>query len=71
MEAHSLDLGDSLDETVEERTPIALTALVGVVPLAPQDGDELGPVSKKPHRSHTLSKAHPSRRGPRAVTVGE
>jgi len=41
MEAHSLGVGDSFDEIVEELVSVALTALVGVFALALQDGDEL------------------------------
>jgi len=63
METHSLGLGDSFDEAVEELGAIVLAALLGMVPLASQDGDERRPVSKNPHRSHTLSKAHPSSAG--------
>jgi hypothetical protein len=39
MEAHSLGLGDSFDEGVQER---AATALVGMLSLSLQEGDELG-----------------------------
>jgi len=43
MEAHSLGIGDPCDEAVEELTTVALTSLVGVLALALQDGEELGP----------------------------
>jgi hypothetical protein len=41
MRAHSLGVGDSFDEVAEELAPVALAALVGVLALALQDGDEL------------------------------
>ena len=41
MRAHSLGIGDSVDEVAEELAPVALTALVGVLALALQDSDEL------------------------------
>jgi hypothetical protein len=56
MEAHSLGIGDSFDEAVEELTTVALTTLVGVLALALQDGEELGAAEKN---------------RPRAVFVGE
>jgi hypothetical protein len=30
METHSLGIGDSFDETLEELTPVALTAVIGI-----------------------------------------
>ena len=63
MEAHSLGVGDSFDEALEEVGANALSALVGVLALTLQDSEELRAVSKKPHRSQTLSKAQSSRAG--------
>ncbi len=48
MEAHSLGVGDSLDEAVEELAALALTTLVGVLSLPLQDGEELGSGLEKP-----------------------
>ena len=41
MEPHSLGVGDSFDEVVEELAPVVLTALIGVLALTLQDSDEL------------------------------
>ena len=41
MEAHSLGVGDSFDEALEEVGAVALTSLAGVLALALQDGEEL------------------------------
>jgi hypothetical protein len=40
MEPHSLGVGDSVDEAVEELGPLVLTALFGVVALSFQNGKE-------------------------------
>jgi hypothetical protein len=41
MQAHSLGVGDSFDEVVEELTAIVLTALLRVFALTLQDSHEL------------------------------
>ncbi len=63
MEAHSLGVGDSFDEAVEELTAVALTAFIGVLALALQDGEELRTGLEEPQRSQMLSKAQSSRAG--------
>ena len=48
MRAHSLAIGDSLDEAIEELTAVTLTTLVGMLALALQDGEEGGPGLEEP-----------------------
>ena len=71
MEAHSLGLGDSFDEVVEEPTPVALTALVGVLALALQDRDELGTGLEETTPFADALEDAVEQGGPRAVTVGQ
>jgi hypothetical protein len=71
MEAHSLGLGDSFDEAVEEPTAIALTALVGMLSLSLQDRDELGTGLEEPAALADALEGTAEKSGPRAVTVGE
>ncbi len=71
MEAHSLGVGDSFDEAVEELTAVALTALVGVLALALQDGDELGTGLEESAALTDALEGAVEQSGPRAVTVGE
>jgi hypothetical protein len=71
METHSLAVGDSLDEVVEELDPVVLTALVGVLPLALQDGDELGTGLEEPTPFADTLEDAVEKGGPRAVTVGQ
>ena len=71
MEAHSLGIGDSFDEAVEELTPVDLTSLVGVFPLALQDGEELrSGLEESAPLADALEGAVEECR-PGAVTVGE
>ena len=56
MEAHSLGLGDSFDEAVEELTTVALTTFVGVLALALQDGEELAVRSRRSRTAHRRSR---------------
>jgi hypothetical protein len=63
IETHLGPCVDVVDETLEELTPVVLTVVDRVVSLAPQDGGELGPVSKKPQRSETESKVQSSPAG--------
>jgi hypothetical protein len=63
MEPHSGPAADVLDEALEELNPIFLAVVNGVVSLTAQDGQELGPVSKKPQRSRTDSKVQSSPTG--------
>ena len=63
MEAHSLGLGDSFDEVVEELTPVVLTAWSACLRWRFKMVTNCGPVSKNPHRSQTLSKTQSSRAG--------
>jgi hypothetical protein len=71
MEAHSLGVGDSFDEVVEEVASVGLTSLVGVLALALQDSYELRPrLEESTPFADTLEGAA-EEGGPRAVTVGE
>ncbi len=71
MEAHSLGLGDSFDEAVEELTTVALTTFVGVLALALQDGEELGSGLEEAAPLTDALEGAAEKSGPRAVSVGE
>ena len=71
MEAHSLGIGDSFNEALEELTPVALTALIGMLALALQDRDELRPgLEEAAPLTDALEGAAEECRS-RAVTVGK
>ena len=70
MEAHSLGVGDSFDEVVEELASVALTSLVGVLSLALQDGDELRTGLEESASFADALKDATEEGWPRAVTVG-
>src|SRR5665213_618545 len=71
MQAHSLGVGDSVDQAVEELAAVALTTLVGVLALTLQDGDELRPRFEEPAPfAHTLE-GTTEQSGSGAVTVGQ
>ena len=71
MEAHSLGVGDSFDEALEEVSPVALTALAGVLALALQDGEELRTRLEEPAALTDALEGAVEQSRPRAVTVGE
>ena len=71
MEAHSLGVGDSFDEAVEELAAVALTALVGVLSLPLQDGEELGSGLEEPAPLTDALEGTVEEGGSGAVTVGE
>ena len=71
MEPHSLGVGDSFDEAVEELTTVALTTLVGVLALAPQDGDELRAGLEEATAFADGLEGAVEKSGPHAVTVAE
>ena len=71
MRAHSLGVGDSFDEVTEELAPVALTAPVGVLALALQDGDELRTGLEEPTPFADALEDAAEEGGPRAVTVGQ
>jgi hypothetical protein len=71
MEAHSLGVGDSFDEVVEELTPVTLTPVIGMLPLAPQDSEELGSGLKEPAPLADALEGAGEESGPCAVTIGE
>ena len=71
MEAHSLGVGDSFDEAVEEVGAVALTALVGVLALALQDGEELRAGLEEATAFADALEGAVEQSRPRAVTVGE
>src|ERR1039458_3910910 len=71
MEAHSLGVGDSFDEAVEELTAVALASLVGVLALTLQDGDELRTRLEETAPFADALEGAPEGGGPGAVTVGE
>ena len=71
MEAHSLGVGDSFNEPLEEVRAAALTPFVGVPALALQDGEELrAGLEEAAPLADALEGAGKECR-PRAVTVGE
>ena len=71
MEAHSLGVGDSFDEVVEELAAVALTTLVGVLALTLQDGDELRSGFEEPAPLADALEGATEEGGSRAVTVGQ
>ncbi len=71
MRAHSLGVGDTFDEFTEELAPVALTALVGVLVLALQDGDELLTGLEEPTPFADALEDAVEQCGPSAVTVGK
>src|SRR5271157_5547928 len=71
MEAHSLGVGDSFDEAVEELTAVALAALIRVPALALQDGEELRTGLEEATALADALKCAAEECRPRAVTVGE
>src|SRR5271157_1671782 len=71
MEAHSLGVGDSLYEAVEELAAVALTALVGVLALALQDGEERRPGLEESAALTDALESTAEECRPGAVTVGE
>jgi len=71
MEAHSLGVGDSFNQTVEELSSVALIALIGVLALTLQDGDELRTRFEEPTPFADALEGATEECGSRAVTVGE
>src|SRR5580704_1987423 len=71
MEAHSLGVGDSFDEALEEVGAVALSALVGVLSLSLQDGEELRTRLEEPAALTDPLEGAIEQSRPRAVTVGE
>jgi hypothetical protein len=71
MEAHSLDVGDSFDEVVEELASVVLTALIGVLALTLQDSDELRTGLEESASFADALEDAAEEGGSRAVTVGQ
>ena len=71
MEAHSLGIGDSFDEAVEELAAGALTAFIGVLALALQDGEELRAGLEEAAAFADALEGAAEKSRPRAVTIGE
>src|SRR5579863_7006074 len=71
MEAHSLGVGDSFNEVVEELGAISLTALVGVLALALQDSDELRTSFEEPTLFADALEDAVEKDRPGAVTIGQ
>ncbi len=71
MEAHSLGVGDSFDEALEEASAITLTAFVGVLALALQDAEELRTRLEEATPFADALEGTVEQSRPRAVTVGE
>ena len=71
MEAHSLGVGDSLDEVVEELTALVLTPIVGVLSLTLQDGEELGSGFEEATALTDTLEGTVEESGSGAVTIGQ
>ena len=71
MEAHSASTVDLFNEAFEELNPVLLAEADGVVSLAPEDGQELGPGLEEPAALADGLEAAVEPDGPSAVSVPE